>query len=236
MALYGIGDLHLAKDIDKPMDVFSPYWENYMEKIETNWRSLVSDSDTVLIPGDVSWATYLSEIDKDFSLIESLPGKKIISRGNHDYWWTTVKKMETFTSEHGFNSITFLQNKAIEAEDAIISATRGWLLPGDSHFKQEDIKIYDREILRLELCLKDIRRLDPDHTRKRIMMLHYPPLTKASQETDFSVRIEENDIDLCVYGHLHGNGHRTAYEGEKNGTTYRCISSDFIGFKPLLLS
>ncbi len=233
MSVYSIADLHLAKDIDKPMDVFNSFWDNYMDKIKENWEAKVKSEDTVLIPGDISWATYLNEINQDFEYIESLPGKKILSRGNHDYWWTTVKKMERFTEEKGYNSITFLQNKAMEVEDFIVGATRGWILPGDSHFGEDDTKIYDRELIRLELCIKDIQKLDPEHKKKHIIMLHFPPITKASPNTDFSRKLEEGNIDICIYGHLHGKGHMVAKEGEANGVLYRCVASDFISFNPI---
>ena len=236
MAVYGISDLHLAKDIDKPMDVFSSAWDHYMERIEENWRSLVKPEDTVLIPGDISWATYLSDINKDFSFIESLPGKKIMSRGNHDYWWTTLKKMEKFVSDNGYTSISFLQNKAIEVEDMVLGATRGWLLPSDSNFTESDVHIYEREIIRLELCIEAMNRIDPDHIKKRVVMIHYPPLTKTVIDTGFTRKLTEGSIDLCLYGHLHGKGHSIAKEGDVNGTYYRCISADYLGFMPILLS
>lgn len=235
MAVYGISDLHLAKDIDKPMDVFSSVWDRYMEKIEENWKAAIKPEDTVLIPGDISWATYLNEIDKDFTFIESLPGKKILSRGNHDYWWTTLKKMERYIEEHNFSSISFLQNKAIEVEDMILGATRGWLLPGDSNFGEGDVHIYEREILRLELCIKDMERLDPEHTRKRVIMMHYPPINKTTSNTGFTEKLNEGEVDLCLYGHLHGKGHSIAKEGDVDGTYYKCISADYLGFAPILL-
>ncbi|MCR5618025.1 MAG: metallophosphoesterase [Clostridiales bacterium] len=236
MAVYGIADLHLAKDIDKPMDVFSSYWDHYMERISENWKAKVCPEDTVLIPGDVSWATYLDEIDKDFSYIEDLPGKKIISRGNHDYWWTTIKKMEKFTADHGFDSITFLQNRTMQVEDMIVGATRGWLLPGDREFTDGDMKIYEREIIRLGLCIRDMEERDPGHKMKRVIMIHYPPISPTNGNNGFTGKLLEGEVDLCLYGHLHGKGHKVAREGVVNGTLYRCISSDFLGFDPLLIS
>ena len=235
MAVYGISDLHLAKDIDKPMDVFSAVWDRYMEKIEENWRSIVKPEDTVLIPGDISWATYLSDIDKDFTFIESLPGKKILSRGNHDYWWTTIKKMEKFVEDNGYSSISFLQNKAIEVEDIVLGATRGWLLPSDSNFTENDVHIYEREIIRLELCINDMERLDPEHLKKHVIMIHYPPLTKTAMKSGFTEKLQEGNVDLCLYGHLHGKGHSIAREGDVDGVYYRCISADYLGFAPILL-
>ena len=235
MAIYGLSDLHLAKSVDKPMDVFSNAWENYMDRIRENWEKTVGPDDTVLVAGDISWATYLTEIRKDFEFIDSLPGHKILSRGNHDYWWTTVKKMERYIGEEGFSSFAFLQNRAMEIGDVLVGATRGWMLPGDAEFHEDDRKIFDREVIRLDLCIKDMDRIDPLRERKRILMIHYPPKTKFSGGTRFTDVIEEGGIDLCVYGHLHGHGHKNVIEEEGNGTLYRCISSDYVGFMPVRL-
>lgn len=234
MAIYGISDLHLAKDIDKPMDVFGNSWDHYMERIEANWDSTIGSADTVLVPGDISWATYVSEIDKDFAFIEERPGRKLMSRGNHDYWWSTLRKLEIYITNKEFNSISFIQNKAtlVEEEGAIISGTRGWMLPSDADFGEADQKIFDRELARLDLCIADMRRLDPEHKYKWILMMHYPPMIRTSPKTAFVGKITEAGIDLCVYGHLHGLGHRLIVENTVDRTEFRCISADFLRFMP----
>ena len=232
MALFALADLHLAKDIDKPMDVFGPMWDRYMERIEANWKASVTDEDTVLIPGDISWATYLSEVDRDFAFIDSLPGKKIFSRGNHDYWWTTVRKMEKYLEEKGFGTISFLQNNAVEVESCLIGATRGWMLPNDAGFGEDDEKIYNRELARLSLCIKAMDQEDPEHKLKRIMMMHYPPLTKSMPKTDFTTALVEGGIDLCVYGHLHALGHKLIKEDADYKTVFKCVAADYVRFVP----
>lgn len=235
MKIYGISDLHLAKDIDKPMDVFGPAWDHYMERIEENWRAKVMPEDVVLIPGDVSWATYLNEVDKDFAFIESLPGTKLITRGNHDYWWTTLRKLENYLVAKEFNSIGFVQNKATKVGDCIISGTRGWILPNDSEFCSADQKIYDRELARLDLCIADMKRLDPEHACKWILMMHYPPIIKTYMQNEFVSKITDASIDLCVYGHLHGLGHRLIVEDVIEGTEFKCIAADYLKFEPIEL-
>lgn len=235
MAIYGISDLHLAKDIDKPMDVFGPAWDHYMERIEENWRAVIKEGDTVLVPGDISWATYISEVDKDFAFIESLPGTKLFSRGNHDYWWTTLRKMEIYISNKEFNSIKFVQNKATQVGDVIISGTRGWILPNDSEFSSDDQRIYDRELARIDLCISDIKRLDPDHNYKWVLMMHYPPITKTCLNNAMVTKITEAGIDLCVYGHLHALGHRLIVEDTVENTEFKCIAADYLKFEPLKL-
>ena len=154
MALFAISDLHLALSIDKPMDVFGPRWAGYMDKLKENWCSVVREDDYVVMPGDISWATYLEQAYEDFRYIHGLPGKKIISKGNHDYWWTTMRKMEKFVSENGFTSISFMHNSSFSLEGVTICGTRGWEMPGEVGFGDGDEKIFRRELLRLELSLQ----------------------------------------------------------------------------------
>lgn len=236
MAIYGLSDLHIAKAIDKPMDVFGSSWDHYMERIEENWRAVIKPEDTVLVPGDVSWATYLSEVDKDFDFINSLPGAKLISRGNHDYWWTTLRKLENHMTSKGFTTVSFLQNKAVQVEDAVISATRGWILPNDSEFTSEDKKIFERELARLDLCIADMKRIDPEHANKWILMMHYPPIIKTYLKNEFVTKITEASIDLCVYGHLHGLGQRLIVEDTIVNTEFKCIAADYLKFMPVRLN
>ena len=154
MSVFAISDLHLALGIDKPMDIFGARWANYMERLESNWNNTVGENDYVLVPGDISWATYLEQAYRDFLFLDRLPGKKIISKGNHDYWWTTKSKLDKFVAENGFSSISFLHNNSYTVEKAAICGTRGWNMPGEAGFSDEDEKIYLRELQRLELSLK----------------------------------------------------------------------------------
>lgn len=240
MALYAISDLHLSLSIDKPMDVFGPTWHDYMNRIKTSWLETITPNDTVLIPGDISWATYLEQTKADFAYIDSLPGKKLVIQGNHDYWWTTVSKLENFLAAEGFSSIGVIKNKAILVDNYIISGTRGWLMPGDGDFKTADRRIYERELARLSLCLNDVNRiyeqeLSEGRTAKKIIMTHYPPILKLNRSTEPSRLISEAGIDLCIYGHLHSHGHSLVFEGIEKGVSYRCVSSDYLGFVPTLL-
>lgn len=236
MAIFAMSDLHLAlSNPEKSMSVFGPGWENYIERIKAGFEELVGPDDTVLMPGDLSWATYLKEAGEDFAFIDSLPGKKIICRGNHDYWWTTVKKMEDTFAQMGVKSITIARNNTIEVEDCLVTGTRGWKVPGDDKFTDEDRKIYDREVIRLGLCLDAINREDPEHLKKHVVMLHYPPLTRVAMKGDFSRILESANVDLVVYGHLHGRAHSKIFEGKRGNTEYRCVSGDYCNFRPFQL-
>lgn len=239
MAIFAMADLHLAiSNPEKSMEEFGEGWRDYITRIKTNWEETVTDEDTVLMPGDLSWAMYIDKANEDLQFIDSLPGTKLFSRGNHDYWWTTVSKMEKYCADQGFNTIRFVRNNVIEVEDSLITGTRGWKLPSDSGFDAEDRRIYERETLRLGLCLKQLQAADPDHGRRHIVMLHYPPLTQKSPSSAFTGLLEEAGVDLCIYGHLHGFAHAGAFEGSitpGKGTIYRCVASDFLGFKPLRL-
>ena len=200
MRVYAISDLHLALAEDKPMDVFGSGWENYMQRIQDNWRHTVTENDLVLLPGDLSWATYLDKSVPDFSYIDALPGKKIISKGNHDYWWTTQSKLNQFLNREGFTGISFLQNNACVFHHLAITGSRGWKNPEDDGFTQEDEKIYHRELERLKLSLKSIEGFDGF----TIAMLHYPPFNAKGKPTGFVEILKDFGVNACIYGHLHG--------------------------------
>jgi len=232
MAIYAISDLHLALSVDKPMDVFGARWSNYMDRLEENWRSTVDTNDYVLIPGDISWATYLSQAYKDFSFIEQLPGIKIISKGNHDYWWTTKNKLDKFLSENGFSSIHFMHNNSFTIEDTAVCGTRGWEMPGEDGFNAEDAKIYSRELQRLELSLKSA--VVPDNGRL-IAAMHFPVFNSKGVFSEFLGIMEKYCVQLCIYGHLHGEAHKYAVEGMVRGVEFRLVAADRLGFRPLRL-
>ncbi len=235
MAIYAISDLHLAVGVDKPMDIFGSRWSNYMERLRTEWINTVKPEDYVIIPGDISWATYLEQAVEDFRFIEALPGRKIISKGNHDYWWTTASKLRQFLEENGLKTIEFLHNNSFDLGEAVLCGTRGWDVPGNDGFSQHDGKIYKRELQRLELSLKSIVYRDGEKDKKIIAALHFPPFSVRGEPTDFNRILSEYGVSCCIYGHLHGEGIRNAVEGMFDGVRYILVSSDHLAFKPLLL-
>lgn len=232
MGIYAISDLHLALSVDKPMDVFGARWANYMDRLGENWCSTVGEDDHVLIPGDISWATYLDQAYDDFQFINRLPGKKIISKGNHDYWWTTKNKLDKFISENGFNTISFMHNNSYTIEDAAVCGTRGWNMPGEDDFNAEDAKIYQRELQRLELSLKDAKV--PEGGRL-IAAMHFPVFNSKGVFSGFLDIMQKYNVHLCIYGHLHGEAHKHAVEGLVKGIEFRLVAADRIGFKPVKL-
>lgn len=238
MSVYAMSDLHLALSANKPMDVFGGRWSDYMERIKHNWNSLVTDEDTVLIGGDVSWAMYLDECKNDFDYLESLAGVKIISKGNHDYWWESITKLNKYVSEGGYKSIRFLHNNSYIVENYGICGARGWTIPASDSFKADDKHLYEREVLRLALSAKsldDMARSKPD--LKRIAMLHYPPVTKDGQpDAGFEKVMKDYGITLCLYGHLHSQSASCAFCGVSDGIEYRLVSSDYMNFVPYKLN
>ena len=229
MSIYVIGDLHLSFSTNKPMDIFGNNWENHAEKIRENWEKKVKEDDTVILPGDFSWATYLEETYKDFEFLCSLPGKKILSKGNHDYWWTTLTSMRKFLKENNFNNIDFLYNNSYLIEDKIIVGTRGWLNTWKS---QDNYKILKRENDRLKLSINSGKKQFGE-MKEMIAFIHYPPFYKEvliPEEIDFIKTLKDNNISKCFYGHLHGESHKDAVEGIINGIDYKLISSDYLKF------
>ena len=236
MAVYAMADLHLALDNpEKSMEDFGPSWKGYMERIRENC-SVITDDDLFLMPGDLSWAVYFENAARDFAYIDALPGKKLIIRGNHDYWWGTAAKMQKQLDEMGFDSVTILKNSSYvdEAHGVAVTGTRGWKRLEDDGVKAEDIKIHDRELERMKLCIKSLHEADPEHKLKHIMMTHFPPTGRKGAPCDYASVIEESgEVDICIYGHLHGRAHAQVFEGEKNGVKYVCVSADNLKYRPL---
>ncbi len=224
MSLFVIGDLHLSLAVDKPMDIFGG-WENYTERLHEAWCELVSKDDTVVLAGDISWAMSLESAHKDFEFIENLPGKKIILKGNHDYWWTTQKKMKDFFSENGFSSINILHNNSYEIEGVSICGTRGWIFENGQPF---DEKITNRECCRLKTSL-DSAKADTE----KIVFLHYPPIFGHERAQDILGLLTEYGVRRCYYGHLHGPSTKISFNGEHMGVDFRLISADYLYFRPL---
>lgn len=229
MAIYVIADLHLSFLHDKPMDVFGDIWKNHAEKIKENWIDKVNEEDYVILPGDFSWAMYLEDTLLDFEYLNKLPGKKILSKGNHDYWWTTISKMNSFLQEKNLKNIYFLYNNSYLVEEKIIVGTRGWNLLDD----ENNSKMIKRENLRLELSIQDGTNKFGGN-REVIAFMHYPPISKndiiKKQKTEFVKTLEKYNIKKCYYGHLHGISHEDAVEGNIDGIEYRLISADYLNF------
>ncbi len=229
MALYTISDLHLPLGVNKPMDIFGRAWENYVQRLCDNWQTLIKDSDTIVLGGDFSWATYLEQTEADFKFLNSLNGNKIILKGNHDYWWTTINKMKNFMRVNNFNKIQFLHNNFYMYGNTAICGTRGWNLPQITQ-SDEDKKIYERELLRLELSINAAKAKNPDEI---IVFLHYPPILKDYLATPFCELMKKEGIKRCYYGHIHKNGAKNAAEGKYDGIYYRLCSCDHLGFLPI---
>ena len=228
MDIYAISDLHLALSVDKPMDIFGGKWDNYMDKLKNNWNNLVCDEDYVLIPGDISWATYLQDAKLDFDFINNLNGNKIISKGNHDYWWTTMNKLEKYISENGFNSIKFLNNNSTRIGDIVVCATRGWKCPSEEDFTKEDEKIYNREVVRLRLSLESVK----DEDCEKYVMIHFPPFNGKKEMNELIELMNEHEVKNCLYGHLHGKAFENAFYGELYGINFDLVSADYLEFCP----
>ena len=225
MAIWAIADLHLSFNENKPMDIFGDNWKNHEEKIKQDWLSKVTDNDAVLLPGDFSWSMYLEDTVKDFEYINQLPGKKILLKGNHDYWWTTVTKMRKFIEEQGFENIDFLHNNSFEYDDVIIAGTKGWALSGEEY----DEKLVQREMLRLELSIEDgIKKYGED--KEVIVCMHYPPTTKNG-EMNFINIMKKYNVKQCYYGHLHSAAIQGAVEGDFYGINLKLVSADGLDFK-----
>ena len=229
MALFGISDIHLSLSSEKPMDIFEG-WSDYVDRLRINWEKRVSENDIVVLPGDISWAMSLSDTKSDFSFIERLPGKKIISKGNHDYWWVTVRKIERWFEENNFLSISVMHNKSYMYNDIAISGTRGWVLEEDD---SESMKIYMREVGRLRLSLEDAKKRNP---REIIAFMHYPPVCRNYKQVEIIDVFKEFGINRCFYGHIHGKNAEYSINGNVDGIYYKLISADHIGFSPYFIN
>ena len=221
--IFSIGDLHFDSTGEKPMDVFGDNWINHEEEIMNNWRSIVGEEDLVLLAGDTSWALKLEEAFEDLKRIDELPGKKIIIKGNHDYWWDSLNKINSL----GLKTIDFIQNNSFTYDGIAIAGTRGWSSV-DVEKDEQNQKIFNRELNRLKLSLESIG----EEVGKKIVMIHYPPFNTDLNSNEFIDIMKEFNVDICLYGHLHAEGHRYAIEGVIDGIEFHCISSDFINFIP----
>lgn len=225
MAVYAIADLHLPAR-QKPMDVFGEQWKDHVDRVRRDWLEKVGEGDLVLLPGDLSWAMRLEDALEDLNAIGELPGTKLILRGNHDYWWNSIGRVRRALPE----GMLALQNDAVLIDGRLYAGSRGWMLPGEA-LSEDDLRIYNRERMRLEMSLKHARRLDANAPITALM--HYPPLTDS--EPGFSDVLEAYGVEDCVYGHLHGAAIYGAVRGLRRGVRYHQVSSDGLDFKLYLL-
>lgn len=231
MALYTISDLHLSIGVKKPMDIFGGKWQGYMEKIEKNWRAVVSPEDTVVIGGDISWGINLKESLLDFQLLSDLPGKKIIGKGNHDLWWSTIRKMKQFFEENHIKNIDFLFNNCFIYDNIGICGTRGWFF--EENFQEcHDEKIFRRELIRLETSFKAAQSQGVDEI---LCFLHYPPIAPSYRCGEIMDLMHKYGVKQCIYGHLHSDSLRYAVTGMQEDIYFRLVSGDYIDFMPVLL-
>lgn len=231
MRIFAIADVHLSFGSSKPMDVFGAAWDNHPARLKEAWESSVKEDDTVLIPGDISWAMTLSGAGPDFAFLGELPGKKILLRGNHDYWWSSATKVRSALPD----GMRVIQNDAVTCGAYAIGGSRGWTFPGGEPVpgaeESKDRHIYERELMRMELSLK----LMPEGKR-RIFITHFPPCDLAHPDTAVTALMEKYHVETVVYGHLHGPSHRLAFEGEHNGVNYIFAAADKLGFRPRLIA
>ena len=224
MALYAIGDLHLSLGAEKPMDIFGGNWVGYMDKLKEG-LSVITSEDTTVLLGDLSWALDLEGAKPDFAWINEIPGRKIILKGNHDYWWSTASKFYKFCQVNGFTDQYILNNNYYEYDGWAICGTRGWFFE-EERSGEHDEKVFKRELIRLETSLKSAGELP------KMVFLHYPPRYKGYQCDEILELLNKYEVRRCFYGHLHGPSHKLAMEGVWDGVEFRLVSADFLNFKP----
>jgi predicted phosphohydrolase len=229
MRLFAIGDLHMPGGDDKPMDVFGPQWDRHFFRISEAWRETVREEDTVLIPGDISWAMQLENAIPDLESLGALPGRKILCKGNHEYWWSSVTRVRSALPA----GMYALQFDAMDLGPCVVCGTRGWNYPTEKNpLAPEDGKIFRRELQRLSMALERARQAAPE--KSVLVMMHFPPCMKEDAETPFTRMLEEHGSVQCVvYGHLHGEAFAGGVSGIRNGILYRPASCDGIGFCPV---
>ena len=227
MALYAIGDLHLCLGAEKPMDIFGGAWVGYMEKLQQG-LSVLKPEDTLVLLGDLSWALELSQATADFAWINEIPGRKIILKGNHDYWWSTATKFYNFCEQNGFQDMFILNNNHYEYGDVAICGTRGWFFEEDRSGTHDE-KVFRRELIRLEASLQSAG------DKQKMVFLHYPPRYKGYECGEILELLQKYGVRNCFYGHLHGASHGLAMQGLWDGIDYRLVSADKLDFQPYLV-
>ncbi len=227
MRVFSLADLHLGFAVDKPMNIFGSNWQNHPDRIEKNWKATVTESDIVLIPGDISWGMNFNQAEPDLAFLDSLPGRKYISRGNHDYWWSSLRKVSNFVG----SSINVLQRNAVDCGPFVLAASKGWNTPLWEGYKaSEDAKLYNRELARMEIALKQAAALKKPE-QKLVYMMHFPPVING-EPSQFADCLADSGVSLCIYGHLHGSWCEQV-NMEYRGVEFLLTSADFLNFKPL---
>ena len=224
MALYAIGDMHLCLGAPKPMDIFGGNWTGYMDKLKEG-MSVITEADTTVLLGDLSWALSLEESAADFEWINAIPGKKIILKGNHDYWWSTAAKFSKFCEANGFSNMELLNNNCFEYEEWAICGTRGWFFEEDRSGAHDE-KVFKRELCRLEASLKAAGE------KRKMVFLHYPPRYKGYECKEILELLAKYEVRRCFYGHLHGGSHKLAMEGQWDSVEFRLVAADYLNFSP----
>ena len=227
MALFAIGDLHLSLGADKPMDVFGGAWDGYVDKLRAG-LSIIGPEDTTVLCGDLSWGMELEAALPDFRFIAAIPGRKILLKGNHDYWWSTAKKFYAFCRQYELENMELLHNCCFFYGDLAICGTRGWFYEEDKD-GEHDEKVFRRELGRLETSLKAAGEAE------KYCFLHYPPRYRGYECPELIALMERYGVRQCCYGHLHGGSHKLAVQGLHGGVDYRMVSADYLGFRPLRL-
>ncbi len=228
MALYVLGDLHLAYGVNKPMDVFGGRWEGYQDKIR-DALGVLQEGDTLVIPGDFCWALDLEQGRADFAFLNRYPGRKLFVKGNHDYWWNTVSKFTKFCEENGFTNMHLLHNNCFFYEDFALCGTRGWFFEEEKEGTHDE-KVFRRELIRLETSLKAAG------DRNKLCFLHYPPRYRGYTCPEILELLQRYQVAHCYYGHLHGDSHKLALEGMSGGVAYHLVAADYVNFKPILIA
>lgn len=230
MSIFAIGDLHLSFNENKPMSIFGDNWEGHEKKIKQNWTKHITEKDYVLLPGDFSWSMYLKNCYADFEYLNELPGKKLLLKGNHDYWWTTLNKMRNYIKENEFQNIDFIYNNSYECENYIISGTRGWVQSKE----EEDKRLVNRELIRLELSIQEgINKFGEE--KPIIICMHYPPITNYNTQNNiqspFIQLMKKYNVQKCIYGHLHSIAINEAIQGNIEGIEIKLVSADALNFE-----
>jgi predicted phosphohydrolase len=221
-----MGDLHLSLGADKPMDVFGGAWKGYMDKLREG-LSVIGPEDTTVLLGDLSWGLDMEQSAKDFAFINAIPGRKIILKGNHDYWWTTATKFYKFCEDKGFSNLYILNNNCYEYEDVALCGTRGWFFEEDAAVGSHNDKVFKRELIRLEASLKAAGE------KEKLCFLHYPPRYRGYECPEILNLLRRYGVTACYYGHLHGDSHKLAIEGLYDGVEFRLCAADFVNFCPI---
>jgi hypothetical protein len=227
MALYALSDTHLSFAKDKPMDIFDEIWKNHPQKIKENWLQTITDEDTVLLPGDISWAINYRELEPDMDFLLQLPGKKIISPGNHDYWWNSTQRLNEMYSD---KNVTFVKSDFYAYGELAICAAKGWVCPNDTRYTSHDEKLYRREVARLKMALDSAVNKGYNNI---MVMMHFPPTNDKKERSEFVDLLENYGVKRVIYGHLHSNrSYNSSYQGVVNGIEYTLVSCDYRNFVP----